>query len=182
MGVLLSCATSGQAATAIFDGTNGSLDLNVPSGSVTVSGITVTLSASDGTINATASGLGINDSSSGDNTSGLDTINTIEFLTLSFNVPVTFDSLSIGGVGSNDGLRVSFNGGAATELTSSGTTMFGDTLLVGQSMTITAFEPNAPTSNNGVSILSFSATQVPEPSTALLVMIALGMSVTARRR
>lgn len=183
LAMLVTCllGVTANAQVVLFSGTDGSLDLDLASGSITQDGLEITLSANDGVVNATATGLGINDSATGDDTDGLDTINLVEILTISFDLDVTFNWIDLAGVGSNDGLRFSFNGGTPIDVTSSGVTNFDTPLLAGQTLTITAFEPNAPTENNGVNIESFQVT-IPEPTSAALLLGALGLTVFRRRR
>ncbi len=168
-------------AAVVFSGVDGTLDFGVASGSYSLSGIQVTVTANDGIVNATGSGLGINDSSSGDDTDGLDTINLVEMLTISFDVDVMFDSLTLGGVGGNDALSASFNGAAPVTLDSSGQYLLGVSLLAGETLTLTATEPSAQTPNNGVNITQFTVTAVPEPSSMALLGLA-GITTLFRRR
>lgn len=177
IGATISAAASLQAAT-VFVGS--SLDLDASSGSSTVDGITVNLSANTGTINATASGLGINSPGTGDDTDGLDTELGTEILTLSFDSDITFESISLAGVGPNDALELSFNGGAPIVLASSGLNTLNQPLAAGQLLTITAIAPNAPTQNNGVNISEFVV--VPEPSSAALALLGLAGFCARRRR
>ena len=167
-------------AAVIFSGTDGTLDFGVNSGNYSLSGIQVTVAANDGIVNATGSGLGINDSSSGDDTDGLDTINLVEMLTISFDVDVMFDSLTLGGVGGDDALSASFNGAAPFALASSGQHVMGVSLLAGETLTLTAMEPNSPTPNNGVNITQFTVSAVPEPSSMTLFGLA-GVVILFRR-
>ncbi|MGE9269113.1 MAG: PEP-CTERM sorting domain-containing protein [Verrucomicrobiales bacterium] len=165
-------------AAVIFSGTNGELDFNTATGNFTKGGITVTLTANDGVVNATSNGLGINGSSGSDDTDGLDTLALTEILTVSFDQDVVFEAISIASVGTNDALELSFNGGTPVTLSSTGSHSFNETLLAGQELTITATIPSgSPGPNNGVNITSF--TVVPEPGTALL---ALGAGLCALRR
>lgn len=168
-------------AAVVFSGVDGTLDFGIASGSYSLSGIQVTVTANDGTVNATSSGMGINDSSSGDDTDGLDTINLVEMLTISFDVDVMFDSLTLGDVGGNDALSASFNGASPVALASSGQYVLGVPLLAGETLTLTAMEPNSPTPNNGVNITQFTVTAVPEPSSMALFSLA-GVAMLFRRR
>lgn len=168
-------------AAVLFSGMDGSLDFGTSSGSYTLSDITVTLSANDGIVNATSSGLGINDSATGDDTDGIDTINIIESLTMSFNVDVVFNNLVLNAIGTNDGLSVSFNSGPPTLITTSSTTVFNTSLMAGDTVTFTAFEPNLGASNNGVRITSFEVTAIPEPFSAVLLGLG-GVALLFQRR
>jgi len=183
--ILLTCVSIMSAgllqAAVIFDGTDGSLDFGTPTGMHTESGITVTLAANDGVVNATTGGLGINDSLTGDDTNGLDTINTTEVLTISFSVDVIVESFTFSDIGVNDGVEASFDGAPAISITSSGTTVFGTTLLAGEELTLTAFEPNSGSANNGVVITQFEVTQIPEPSSTALIGLS-GLAFLLRRR
>lgn len=178
---LIAAASTNAAVVFTGLGQGGVLDFEAPSGSHTISGIQVTLTANDGIVNATNSGLGINGSGSGDDTDGLDTTNGAEILTISFDVDVVVDSITLSGSGDNDALDASFDGAPPIALGTSGLHSFGTTLLAGQFLTLTATEPNAPTANNGISIDQFVVTAVPEPTSTALLSLA-GFSTLLRRK
>ena len=142
----------------------------------------MTLTANDGNVNATALGLGINDSSLGDDTNGPDTINLIESLTFSFDVDVIFNTISVTDVGVNDALSLFFDGVAATPITVSGDSTYNEVLLAGETLVITATEPNSPLANNGVTITQFTVTAIPEPSTSALIGLAAMALIFRKRR
>lgn len=166
-------------AAVVFSGIDTTLDFGLPSGSFTLDGITVTLTANDGIVNATATGLGINDSGLGDDTNGLDTVNVDEALTFTFNVDVTLNSISYANAGVNDSLALSFNGIAGPPLLPGtfGEVVYDTVLLAGEELVITATGPD----NNGVSITQFTVTAIPEPSSVALIGLA-GIAAIFRRR
>jgi len=184
LGILIAPLTIGLANSAvIFSGTDGSLDFDAAMGSSTVSGIRTTLVANTGTVNATMVGLGVNSPISpdgGDDTNGIDTTLGVETLSISFDVDVIFNSLTVVEVGVNDALDVSFNGVSAASITSSGLTTYDITLLAGDILEITATEPNSPNPNNGVTITQFTVTAVPEPSA--ITLVGLGALAIMLRR
>lgn len=172
-----------HAQTIVFSGTDGSLDINSASDSILQDGLTLTLTANTGTVNATTTGLGINEPGAGDDTDGLDTINAVELLTLSFDKDLTFDSITLAGVGADDGLDVSIAGGVPVSISASGQFVFSapNTVLAGQLVTLMAIEPNSPTPNNGVNVTQFTVTVVPEPSSLALLLGATGVLILPRR-
>ncbi|NNJ42064.1 MAG: PEP-CTERM sorting domain-containing protein [Akkermansiaceae bacterium] len=182
MVLILSTAVSVNAAVVFSCLGNGSaLDFEASSGSHTLGGVQVTLEANEGDVNASLEGLGINRVGGGDESAAIDTKLGVEILTVSFDVDVVFDSLTISDLGVDDALDASFNGGAAIQLTSSGLHHLGVTLLAGEVLTLTATEPHAPNPNNGVRIKEFVVTAVPEPSSLALLSIACIAALLRRR-
>ncbi|QQL45755.1 hypothetical protein [Sulfuriroseicoccus oceanibius] len=182
MGAATACAIAVTAdAAVVFSGTDGTLDFDAVSGSYSLGGVEVTVSANIGSVNATSSGLGINHPSAGDPTAQLDTVNAVEILTFIFNKDVLFESVTIAGVGASDALGVQFDGGATTLLDSSGEHVFGTFVAAGQTVTLAAAAPDDPTPNNGVGITAFTVTAVPEPSAAGLALCG-GLGLMLRRR
>jgi hypothetical protein len=173
-----------HASAVTFSGTDGTLDFNAASGSFTLSGIKVTISANDGMVNATSAGLGINDSLTGDDTHGLDTIHLTEVMTLSFDKAVNFDSISLANVGPDDALSIQIGSFAPIIVTGSSTFPTHNFVGVGQTVILTAVAPNAPTPNNGVDITSFSVTAVPEPHEYSVIIggMLVALAVMRRRR
>ncbi len=163
-------------------GSNGPLDFDAASGNRTQSGLTVTLTASVGKINATSEGLGINGPASGDATDGLDTTNGAESLSISFDQDVIFNSIEFAGFSGDDAVDFTLGGGSTTTYTSSGNNTINTKLNVGEAITITAADTDTTntTANNGVQIINFSAA-VPEPSTVLLGALAF-LGLLRRRR
>jgi len=169
------------ASTITFSGTDGSLDFDTVTGSHTLSGLEITLSANDGVINATSSGgLGINDSVSGDDTDGIDSTNTIEILTISFDQDVIFNSLDLANFGASDSLDLTFGGGATIHLTNTSPRTFDTFLSSSETLTIAA-----GAGSNGVNITNLHVTlanAVPEPSTAVLALSGIAILFAHRKR
>ena len=181
LGILIAPLTIGLADSAVvFSGTDGSLDFDAAMGSFTVSGISTTLVANTGTVNATMVGLGVNSPGGADDTNGIDTTLGVETLSIFFDVDVIFNSLTVVEVGVDDALDVSFNGVSAASITSSGLATYDITLLAGDILEITATEPNSPNPNNGVTITQFTVTAVPEPSAITLLGLA-ALAIMLRR-
>lgn len=169
------------AATVV---TPADLDFDSETGTTTVDGFVINVSANvglaqTGTINGTASSLGVNSQGVGDDTDELDTDLGPESLTFSFGQDILFQSITLAGVGVNDALDFSFNGGAPIRIAASGVQTFNEPLSAGQTLVITSVEPNPGTANNGVQITQFMI--VPEPSSSLLALGGL-LLVSRRRR
>jgi len=84
-----------QAATITFDLRNTLNTTAIEAGSVTQSGLTLTLTSAQGSLNQTSSSFGVNHPSSGDATSLLDGVNGAETINISFNQDVIITSLTL---------------------------------------------------------------------------------------
>ena len=170
-----------SAATIV---TPADLDFDAATGTATVGGFLINVSANvglsqPGSINGTATSLGVNSEGAGDDTDELDTDLGSESLTFSFGQDIIFQSITLASVGVNDALDFSFNGGAPIRIATSGVQTFNETLVAGQTLVITSVEPNPGTANNGVQITQFMI--VPEPSSSLLALGGL-LLVSRRKR
>jgi|GEM_PF-3220430 len=171
-------STSLFASTLTFSGQDSSLDFNDSTGSFTLEGLTISLSANDGQINATSTSLGINASASGDDTDGLDSVFDgmggiifREVLTVSFNQSVVINSIGLVGFGALDTLELAFGNHSGLVLNSTGSRIFDTVLSVGETLTITSGV------GNGVGISNIELTPVkpvPEPSTTILALLGVG--------
>jgi len=183
---LLYCPWSHAATVVTFDGTMGDLDFDAISGSFTDmdSGLTVTLSANIGDVNATSTSLGINAPDGGDETDQLDLDNGLEVLTVSFDQSVIINSFELAEVGTDDGLRFTFDD-VDVDVFTTGVTTFDTVLFAGSVLTIQAIDAGVNADgenlNNGVAIENFIVTVIPEPSTFILI-ICSGCFFIQRRR
>jgi hypothetical protein len=145
--------------------------------SLTIDGITATLTANIGVLNTTAvSGFGVNAPGTGDETSQIDNALGVESVSIVFDVSVRLDQIVLS----------LFTGGATGDLASLTIDGFGpitlnptapaldvynfinnNTVPVGQSIVL------AYQAGNGFSFDSFSVTAIPEP--ASLALVALGL-------
>jgi hypothetical protein len=159
-----------------------------PSFSLTVGGITATLTANIGLLNTTlVSGFGVNAPGSLDESSLIDDGQGIESVSISFNVPVRLDqivlSLFTGGA-TGDLATLIVDGFSALTLTPTAPALdvynfsSSNTVPLGQSLAL-AFQ-----AGNGFSFDSFtvSITAVPEPPTALVLTVALLAMYCVSRR
>jgi hypothetical protein len=159
-----------------------------PSFSLTVGGITATLSANIGLLNTTGvSGFGVNAPGGLDESSQIDADQGIESVSILFNTSVRLDqivlSLFTGGA-TGDLATLVVDGFPAQTLTPTAPALdvynfsSNNTVPVGQSIVLTY------QAGNGFSFDSFtvSASAVPEPPTAFLLTVALfGMYRFGRR-
>lgn len=153
---------------------------NQVSGSVTNSGLIVTVTASDGVLNRTDSAFGIN----GPGTDDTDAFNAGQFMDLVFNQDVTFSSVTVSSWGSSDAAEVqlgplfSFQG----SITNTGETAFDFGVTEGTTVRILATADSGAT--NGFSVNSFTVETIPEPAVIGLIGLGSGvmMLLTRKRR
>ncbi len=147
-----------------------------PSFSLTIDGITATLTANIGVLNTTAvSGFGVNAPGTGDETSLIDNVLGTESVSIVFNVPVRLDQIVLSDFfgGAGDLALLTINGFAPGTLNPTAPALdvynfaSNNTVPIGQSI-ILAFQ-----AGNGFSFDSFSVTAVPEPASGLLLLIGL---------
>jgi len=153
---------------------NGSSLDGVASGTLNVNGLTATLTASDGILNATSANFGVNAIGPGDATDLLDAGSGLpEFISVSFDQTVTFTQITLGAFSGSE--RASLTLGLNPTLTLEATTAaadiydftasdfpLGNLLAPGQTVRIGyAFGSAA---DNGFSLQGFQVHTVPEPS------------------
>lgn len=149
-----------------------------PFGSVTNSGIIATLTASEGVLNRTSTGFGVNDSGSDDT----DALNLGQYIDISFNQAVAFKHVNVSswGTGSAGDVRL----GVSTfisqgEITESGDTAYDFEVDYGETVRIIATGETA--ADNGFSLDSFSVEAIPEPAViGFVVLVGIG-GLAARR-
>jgi hypothetical protein len=153
---------------------NGTSLDGVASGTLTVNGLTATLTASDGLLNATSANFGVNATGPGDATDLLDAgSGTPEFISVSFDQSVTFTQITLGAFSGSE--RASLTLGLNPTLTLEATTAaadiydftasdfpLGNLLAPGQTVRIGYSFGSA--ADNGFSLQGFQVQTVPEPS------------------
>ncbi len=154
--------------------------------SLTVDGITATLTANIGILNTTAaSGFGVNAPGTGDETSLIDNLLGLESVSIIFNVPVRLDQIVLSlftGATTGDLALLTIDGFGAITLNPTAPALdvynfiSNNTVPVGQSINL------AYQAGNGFSFDSFSVTVIPEPASLALAFIGLAGLVWSRRR
>lgn len=176
MGHLTPC-TVAHADLIIFNlggNLNGTTIDGAASGTLTVNGLTAIFTANDGLLNATTTNFGINASGSGDAADMLDAGSGVdEFLTVTFDQPVTFTQLSLDSFSGSEraSLTIGLNPTLLLDASPAGTDVFnfinsdfplGNVLDAGQSLRIGyAFSSAA---DNGFSLEGLHVNTIPEPS------------------
>ena len=143
----------------------GILD-NKAVGSVTNDGLIVTFAASDGNLNRTSSGFGIN----GAGTDDTDGLNAGQFIDVTFSHNVVFTNLATSSWGGSDAGDVLLGPAFISQGSISGSVHTAYGFLVdaeaGESVRILATSDSGPT--NGFSVDGFSVV-IPEPAVAGLI-------------
>jgi hypothetical protein len=143
----------------------------------TIAGLTATFTASDGTMNRTTSGFGINSVSLGiDDTDAFD---VGEWITISFNKAVTITNVTVSSwnPGFDEG-QVKIGASPVFTVFSTGSHVLDDTVPMG---TVLRIDSTSGTFNNGWSLDSLSVNVVPEPATVTLAVLGGLMTWMLRR-
>ena len=179
--VILGCSVSAFSDSINFDLLGDSaiyshLD-NQSTAIITNNGLIATFTASEGVMNRTTSGFGINGPGS-DDTHGL---NTSQYIQITFDQDVTFTNLNISSWGASDAGEVQLGSAFTSQGSISGTgdTAYNFTVSQGTAIRIIATADTA--SNNGFSVDEFTVA-IPEPSSAALIGIAGFILITIRRK
>jgi hypothetical protein len=174
-------AIDGRAGLVGFDLKNDSsvysrLD-DRASGSVTNNGVIVTLTASDGVMNRTASGFGIN----APGTDDTDALNSGQYIDLVFGADVVFSSLTVSSWGSGDQGQIQYGPSlvSSAPIAGTGETVFNIAVAANETLRIAAISDTAP--DNGFSLDGFTVA-VPEPAVLGLMGIGSGLLMLGRRR
>lgn len=150
---------------------------NLTTGSITNGGVVVTLTASDGVLNRTGSGFGVNGTAT---TGDTDALNANQYIDLVFGQAVTFSSLNVSSWGTNDVGEVQLGSLFESQGLIEGT---GDTaynFLVGEGETVRILATADTGAANGFSIDSFTVA-IPEPA-GLVLLSVVGSGIWGIRR
>lgn len=150
---------------------------NQASASVTNNGLAVTLTASDGVMNRTSLGFGIN----GPGTDDTDALNAGQYIDLVFGQDVTFTELGISSWGSGDAGEVRYGDslGLFESIAGSGTTTYDFNVSAGETIRIAATADSG--ASNGFSVDRITVA-VPEPAVLSLIGLGGGALYLARRK
>jgi hypothetical protein len=182
--LVIVCALSTLAYSfpITFDmrGSEGSVVDGYAFRSVTVDGLTATLTANSGVLNQTGSGFGINAQGVGDDTDAIDDGVIDEFVTIRFDQLVTFDQLLLSLVtdSENDEASLTIAGGIPILLVDTGdgkdkyNFLTENIVPIGQSV-ILAYSSGNGFSFDGFTVTLAESTAVPEPTTIILFGIGL---------
>lgn len=155
-----------------------SLD-NKASGSVTNGGVIVTVTASEGNLNRTSSGFGINGAGSDDT----DGFNAGQYIDLMFSRNVTFTNLVVSSWGGSDAGEVQLGPSYVSQggIDGSENTAYGFAVdaEAGETVRILATADSGAT--NGFSVDAFSVV-IPEPAAVGLMGLGSGIIMLARKR
>ena len=153
----------------------GVLDDQTGPRSYTNSGIVATFTASDGTMNRTGDGFGLNAVASGDDTDGFD---VGEWLDVTFDQAVTLTNVAVSSWNDGADRAVIYVAGVSNGvITATGSHNFSIDVGVSEVLRIRSMEGSV---GNGWSLNSL--TVVPEPATFALVGIGGAFALLARRR
>jgi len=150
---------------------------NQSSATVTNAGIVVTLTASEGVLNRTTSGFGIN----GPGTDDTDALNQGQYIDLVFEQDVIFSNLNISSWGTSDAGEVQLGSNFTSQgnIQGTGDTPYGFRVDAGTVVRILATADTSPT--NGFSVDSFSVETVPEPAVSALISLSVISLLSVRR-
>lgn len=182
-GLLYAAGCCAEVLTFDFKGDASLYSLldNQPSGSVTNGGLIVTLTASDGTLNRTSSGFGVN----GAGTDDTDGLNAGQFIDVAFSMDVIFTNLVVSSWGGSDTGEVQLGPAFLSQgsIDGSDPTPYGFAVDIDAGETIRILAVTDSGETNGFSVDGFS-TVIPEP--AIAGMMGLGgcvmMLMRKRRR
>jgi len=147
------------------------------SGSVTNSGLAATLSASDGVLNRTTDGFGIN----GIGTDDTDALNLGQYIDVVFGQAVVFSNLNVSSWGLSSAGEVQLGSAFVSQgsILGTGDTAYGFQVAAGQVVRILATAETGST--NGFSVDGFTVETIPEPAVMGLVGL-VGLGFLAARR
>jgi len=182
-------ASAGEASTLFQLAGSAAVEAvdEAPSFSLTVEGITATLTANIGVLNTTSTAFGVNHPTTGDPTDHIDGMFATESVSIVFNLPVRLDQIVL----------MDFTGGTTGDLASLTIDGFAPLTLIptAPALDVYNFSSNntvpagqsivlAWQAGNGFSFNSFSVT-VPEPASWWLLcaglVLALGTQARSRR-
>ncbi len=150
---------------------------NLASASVTNGGLVATLTASEGVLNRTTDGFGIN----GIGTDDTDALNLGQYIDVVFDQAVTFSNLNVSSWGVSDAGEVQLGSAFDSQGSISGT---GDTAYnfsVDAGVVVRIRSTAGSSATNGFSVDSFTVEAIPEP--AVMGFIGLtGLSLLVTRR
>jgi len=150
---------------------------NLASASVTNGGLVATLTASEGVLNRTTDGFGIN----GIGTDDTDALNLGQYIDVVFDQAVTFSNLNVSSWGVSDAGEVQLGSAFDSQGSISGT---GDTAYnfsVDAGVVVRIRSTAGSSATNGFSVDSFTVETIPEP--AVMGFIGLtGLSLLVTRR
>ena len=169
----LTCTFNVFAGLATFDlhgdASVYSLLDNQASGSVTNGGLVVTLTASDGVLNRTSLGFGIN----GAGTDDTDGINAGQYIDLVFNQDVSFENVNISSWGASDAGEVQLGPLFDTQGSlAKDDTAFGFDVLKADANVVRILATADSGATNGFSVNSFTVDTIPEP--AVIGLLGIG--------
>jgi hypothetical protein len=176
-------AVNSFGSLATFDLLNDSavysvLD-NQMSASVTNGGLVATLTASDGVLNRTSLGFGVN----GSGTDDTDGMNAGQYIDIVFNQDVSFESVNVSSWGTTDAGVVQL--GPLYESQGSlakGDCVFGFDVLTAGANSVRILATADSGATNGFSFNSFTVDTIPEPAAVGLLGLGAGFMLLTRKR
>lgn len=158
---------------------------NQTSGSFLIDGITISVNSASGPFNATASGFGINQAASGDDTDAFDFTEMAgpgiaENFTISFDQAVILNNFSVSSFGSSDQIEILAGPALLATINTTGTSSLGNFVL--PALTNLSINTTAGSYGNGWSFDSIEVTAVPEPSSFVLFAAGTCASLAYRKR
>ena len=179
----LTCTFNAFAGLVTFDllgdASVYSLLDNQLSGSVTNSGLVVTVSASDGVLNRTSSGFGLN----GAGTDDTDGLNAGQYIDLVFDQDVSFENVNVSSWGASDAGEVQLGPlfDSQGSLAKNDTAFEFDVIKAStHSVRILATADSGAT--NGFSVNSFTVDTIPEPAVIGLIGLGSGVMMLLHKR